>query len=306
MTPDTPVTYTPDLSSLTDSILTEHKAAETPETPPTTVEAKPEPAPEPTPTPTPEPRDEKGYMLHADYTRKTMELAEERKAAAAEKQRLADERAQWENQRQLELAQRQQEYFQQQQLIQQLNDPDYLRQREAALRQHLNLPQADQQPTAQQVQVLLARQRQDLEQVFDRKLQDTLTRHSIEQMKFDFGNQIQNYQKQLLKEFPDLEVLGEGLEKVITTQAMGRQPKTLDEAKSVMRELAEERVAKFQKRIADSEQAAIMRHAKSQKTTMEPRGGTAPAVQVTPKNVRLGSKELESLILSDLAQELAK
>ena len=58
------------------------------------------------------------------------------------------------------------------------------------------------------------------------------------------------------------------------------------------------------KRIADSEQAAIMRHAKAQKSAIEPRGGTAPAVQATPKNVRLGSKELEALILSDLASEL--
>lgn len=284
-------------NDLMNSVEAELRAEATPvATPEPSYTPDPEPTPfvtQPTPEQRPDPEEaNRGYMRHSDYTQKTMSLAEERRA--------------FEAQRQTELLQRQQqEAYYQNQLAQYqaaLNDPDHLAQRAAALRQHLNIPAGDTQPTAEQVQTLLARQQQALETRFEAKLQDTLARHTIETMKFEFGNQIQSYQQTLLKEFPDLDLVP-GVEKLITTQAMEQRPKDLAEAKSIMRTLAQERNQKLQKKIADSEQAAIMRHAKSQKTSIEPRGGQAPAVQATPKNVRLGSKELEALIMSDLAAE---
>lgn len=285
-------------NDLVNSVEAELRAEATPVATPEPQRTDPDPIFTPAPVehrqePRPDPDEaNRGYMRHSDYTQKTMKHADDVRA--------------WEAQRQSDLLQRQQqEAYYQNQLAQYqaaLNDPDHLAQRAAALRQHLNLPAGDTQPTAEQVQTLLARQQQALESRFEAKLQDTLARHTIEQMKFEFGNQIQSYQQSLLKEFPDLDLVP-GVEKLITTEAMGHRPKDLAEAKSIMRNLAQERVGKLQKKIADSEQAAIMRHAKSQKTAIEPRGGAAPAVQATPKNVRLGSKELEALIMSDLASE---
>lgn len=293
-------THNPSPASIPNDILNQVEAELRAEATPVVTPEPQREAPIETPVtlqePDPQER-ERGYLRHDDYTRKTMTVADERRAVAEEKRA-------WESQKQNELHQRQQEADYYQRLQAAINDPDFLRQREAALRQQLNLPQPDQQPTGQQVQTLLARQQQDLEARFEAKLQDTLTRHTIEQMKFEYGNQIQSHQQALLKEFPDLDLVP-GVEKLITTEAMGQKPKDLAEAKSIMRTIAQERVAKLQKKIADSEQAAIMRHAKSQKTAIEPRGGTAPAVQATPKNVRLGSRELEALIMSDLAAEVA-
>lgn len=270
--------------------------------------ATPEPAPEPTPTPTPEPTPvtppafvqpepqvdkdelERGYLRDRDYRQKTMAVAEERRQLEAE--------------RQADLAARQQEAYLRQQYENALNDPDYLAQRSQALRQQLNLPTPDQAPTAQQVQSLLAQREQQLTAKFDKKLQDALVRDNIERMKFEYSNQIASFQQQILKDFPLLEVTP-GVEKLITTQALDQHPKSLDEARSLIKQLASDRSTKLQKKIADSEQAAIMRHAKSQTTAIEPKGGTAPAVQATPKGAKMGSKQLEELVMADLAAELA-
>jgi hypothetical protein len=217
---------------------------------------------------------------------------------------VAEERRQLEQQRQAELAERQQEAYLRQQYEAALNDPEYLAQRAQALRQQLNLPTPDQQPNTQQVQTLLAQQYQQLETKFDKKLKDALARDNIERMKFDYGQQIASFQQQILKDFPLLEVTP-GVEKLITTQAMEQYPKSLDEARTLIKQLAQNRSTILQKKIADSEQAAIMRHAKSQTAGIEPKGGSAPAVQVNPKNVKLGSAELEALIMGDLAAEMA-
>jgi hypothetical protein len=57
---------------------------------------------------------------------------------------------------------------------------------------------------------------------------------------------------------------------------------SVDEIKAYIAEAATARVAKLEKQFKDREQAAIMRHAKAQKTAIEPKGGAIPAVQSRP------------------------
>ena len=117
-----------------------------------------------------------GYQRQADYTRKTMEVAEQRKAAEAEASKAQQERQQYATnlqrmQAQLEVAMQEQQNIDWQQLIN--TDPqEYMRQRhlleqrQAALQQNYaeqqHLAQVNQAEQAKQHQAYLAEQREQL------------------------------------------------------------------------------------------------------------------------------------------------
>jgi hypothetical protein len=117
-----------------------------------------------------------GYQRQADYTRKTMEVAEQRKAAEAEASKAQQERQQYATnlqrmQAQLEVAMQEQQTIDWQQLIN--TDPqEYMRQRhlfeqrQAALQQNYaeqqHLAQVNQAEQAKQHQSYLSEQREQL------------------------------------------------------------------------------------------------------------------------------------------------
>ncbi len=267
------------------------EAAQTVEVPePTQVPA----APDPDAVPDDPEELKRGYLRHRDYTRKTMTVAEERKALQAEvervrayeaeAQRLAQETAYW---RQL------------------ANDPDSLAAFAEQRRQALNQPEPGAPVTWEQVQQIRQRDAQLLEQRMAQQFREELIKVETGRQEAQFFNELDAHATDLLNKNPLLKTQ-RGITRLIVEDARARGPRTAAEFKQFMAEEATDRNAALAKVMKDNEQAAIMRHAKATKPSITPPGGTIPAVQAPTKRLKLGSSDLHAQIEQDLLNEMRR
>jgi hypothetical protein len=216
---------------------------------------------------------ERGFLRDDDYRRKTMKLADERRAFEAERSQLAQ---------QLQQAQAQQQEF-----YRLAHDPAFLQQQWQLIQAQSQAQDPNAPLTVQQVNHLLQSQLAETE----KKLANYVQRIEVQRNQAVFDQQRVEYAQQLLKEFPLLEDQ-EGVDRLISAKAWERHPSNMNELKQFMREEAETRNKRAQKRIDDNVQAAIMRQAKAQKPGMEPKGGTVPVLQIPQRKHKLGSSDL--------------
>jgi hypothetical protein len=231
----------------------------------------------------------KGYLRHRDYTKKTMSLAEERKAAQAEAQRAAQIQAQ-----------AQQFYQEALQWRELAKDPDALARFADAQRAATNLPAADEPVSYAQLQAIRQRDAQALQAQMAHQFREELIRVETGRQEAQFFTELDAHAAQLLDKHPLLKTQP-GITRLIVEDARARGPQNAAEFKRFMAEEAEERHRPLAKMIKDHEQAAIMRHAKAAAPSINPPGGALPAVQSPQKRFKLGSQEF----YDSLAQELA-
>lgn len=215
----------------------------------------------------------RGYLRDDDYRRKTMKLADERRS--------------FENERQQIITQLQQAQNYANQLHQQVHDPAYLQHQWNLIHQQVQQQDPNTPVSAQQITQMLQQQVAASEQKVAQYI------HQLERDRIAAGYDQERalYAQALVKEFPTLEDQ-EGVERLISEAAWKRSPANMTELKRFMREDAEARHKRVQKRIENHEQAAIMRQAKAAKPTQEPKGGAAPVLQPTQRKLKLGSTDL--------------
>lgn len=234
-----------------------------------------------------------------DYTRKTMSLAEERRAFDAE--RLT---AQAEIQRQLLV------------LKDTLTDPNSLRElvQWAAAQQGMELTdqqaaQAAASVTPQQAQQMISSQVQRLEQQLGTAV--ARAQHEIEtnRLEKEYSATINTHLLNLTTaKYPVLQDV-EGIDRLLREE-VGAQVKSLidadptreipmDQTLKMLEKAAERRAAKIESRFKERLKETAVKQAKLTSTGIEPAGGGAPKPTpgATPK---LGSKELTALVYQDL------
>jgi hypothetical protein len=87
-----------------------------------------------------------------------------------------------------------------------------------------------------------------------------------------------------LKDVDDIDVLiRRAAGKRVAADTAAGKVTSIAEVKSYLEDAAKSYTAKFEKRIKDHEQAAVMRHSKAQQPAIAPKGGAIPAVQQAPK-----------------------
>jgi hypothetical protein len=216
---------------------------------------------------------QRGYLRDSDYRQKTMRLAEEKRAFEAEKQQI--------------IAQLQKANNYAQQLHQQVHDPAYLQAQWNRLHAQVQAQDPNAPVSAQVVNQLLQEQVAKSEQ----KVAQYIHQLEVQRNAAQFDQERALYAQTLLKEYPTLEDQ-DGIERLISEAAWKRGPANMNELKQFMKEDAEARHKRVQKRIDDNAQAAIMRQAKAQKPGIEPKGGSVPVLQTPQRKLKLGSQDL--------------
>lgn len=253
------------------------------------------------PTPEPEPdvievtaagqrlkvtRDEliKGYQRDVDYRHKTMQLAEERRAAQAQ---LEQERT----------ALRQQ-LLQVQQVMQ---DPDKLAEAHARLMSERGLSGDDNEVlTLGQMKTLWRHEQERLRA----ELAENQRQAAFEQQKALAETQyiadLQAHSKALLAKHPILQDV-EKIDLLLLSDARDINPTDLQAVKDAMAESAARRAARLEKRLTDHTKMAVVRQAKIGKAAIEPPGAQAPPPSA-PRNrpLRIGDADLTAQVIADL------
>lgn len=277
------------------------------------VEAKPEPKALATPVPTPAepvetpapaapvvdpnaPPDDvdelkKGYLRHRDYTQKTMSLAEERRQAQA-----AAEQAH-------QQAQAAQQFYQEALQWRQLaNNPEALARFAEQQRLAMGQPNPEEPISYAQLQQIRARDAQTMQAQVMEQVRNELVRLETGRHEAQFFGELDQHAKDLLERNPELKKV-RGITRLIVEDARARKPQTAAEFKQFMAEEADDRAGAMRTTIKDHEQAAIMRHAKASAPSINPPGGSLPAVQAPTKRLKLGSTEFYAQIEQDLLNE---
>jgi hypothetical protein len=309
--PDNPISQTTnagslDLSTITQEFLNSPEVTgattATPVTPEVTQETSPETPPltptapvtpsltegqEPPPT---DPQEAyRGFLRDDDYRRKTMRLAEERRAFEAERAQVQQQAQQAAQQAQLV----------QQQYEEALANPQFLQQRWNQIHGQVQAQQGGVAPTVEQVNQLLQTQLTQAKQemaAYVRQIEVARNTAEYDSQRIQYGQQL------VSKDFPVLQDQP-GVDTLIFQEAWKRSPSNMNELKQFMKEDAEHRAKLAEKRISEREQAAIMRHEKTKKASIEPKGGNAPLLQTPHRKAKLGSQDLLSQTLADIELE---
>lgn len=214
-----------------------------------------------------------GFQLHSDYTRKSQELAEQRRAFEAERQTV--------------LSDRQQVQTQLEQLRSVMQNPQSL----AALYMNVaakqNAPAGPQPLTTEslpQLQQMLEQRMQERMQSFTTDFQQQQLASRIEQ---DFSNHTQG----LLSKYPGLSAI-DGAEDLVAGKVLAMQPKTPDEAKhyaaTIIEDLAKRQTAAFAEQA--KRDALAGQHARN---GIEPRGGSP--VLPKPQSFKSGAEREQAM-----------
>lgn len=228
---------------------------------------------------------ERGYLRDADYRKKTMALADERRA--------------FEAQQQSELAQRQayEQRIQQAEYERRLlNDPNFLAQRWNELQ--ANTPDPNTPITLAQAQQLVAQQSQAVLNQARTEQTAAFFETEKERYKLEYQNDMSRHVTTIVKDNPILKRIP-GINDTLDKEAKDLGPKSVDEYKQFIKDRAEWHTSDWKKFIGDHEQAAIMRHTSVSKPAINPPGGHVPATQAAPKH-KFGSQNLHDSIKADL------
>lgn len=238
------------------------------------------------PEPLPDPQEqERGYLRDADYRKKTMALAEERRT--------------FEAQRQQEIAQRQAYEQRLQQYDRLANDPNSLAQRYAELTQaQAQMPDPNTPITLAQAQQLVAQQSQAVLNQARAEQTAAFFETEKERYKLEYQNEMGRHVSTIVKDNPILKRIP-GIDETLDKEAKNLGPKSVEEYKQFVKDRAEWHANDWKKFIGDHEQAAIMRHTKVTTPTINPPGGQIAATQAAPKH-KFGSKSLLDSIEAEL------
>jgi hypothetical protein len=222
-----------------------------------------------------------GYSRQQDYTKKTMDLANERNTWT-----------QRETQYQTELRQHQDQLNR---ISQFLNEPRV----QSALRQlQAGIEDPNKPLTAEQVLQLqrqeAARQQEMFSGEFQRIQQELEVRHLANQ----YAGEIDSTIKQLQDKHPVLQDI-DGLGQLLKQHVAQRNPQDISEAKQYFVEIAEAMANKLTSRFQTQQKQAAVDQAKLVKNGIET-GGQTPAIVPPEKKFKLGSNDLFQAAVSDL------
>jgi hypothetical protein len=102
----------------------------------------------------------------------------------------------------------------------------------------------------------------------------------------------------VLKEFPDLDII-ENISEKLCLEAMKFQPKTLDEAREAILNVAKAQAEKLDLRFKERLKTTAVQQTKLKDQGIEPPGGTG--IVPAPTKFKLGSKELSAAVLASIS-----
>lgn len=229
-----------------------------------------------------------------DYTQKTMELADQRRAFEAQ---VAEARS-W------------------------LANPANLKAMLARVEPQALAPTAPQAPgpdpealvtvAEQQAALAAATQaaQQQTQEYANRLVQNALLQAETARYAQDYKGQVDTVMKALVTEkFPILQdvekvdrlILDDVAEKVAAAKAMdANHVATIEEVKGYMVESATRRAGKLESRVKEHLKMEAVRAAKLKTTGTEPPGGTPPPAATTPTTYKLGDKALTASVVAEL------
>lgn len=215
-----------------------------------------------------------GYSRQQDYTRKTTELAEQRKQYETQIT---------EYQKQISEVQ---EFF---------SDPRV----KAALAQLQAGVQDPSQPlTAAQAQQLMMSEAQRQEQLLQERLQSAVQDLEVKTLTQNYVREIDSTIAQLKAKHPVLADI-DGFEHALRLKVSERQPQSLEEAKQIFNEIAVATAQRLEGRFQNQQKQAAAAQAKLVQGGIEPPGGTVPPMP-QEKKFKLGSPDLLQAAVSDL------
>lgn len=215
-----------------------------------------------------------GYSRQQDYTRKTTELAEQRRQIENE---LNTYRQQVDEVRR---------FFAHPQVQQAL--------------QGLRGPQVDpNQPlTAQQAQQLFESQLTHAQQQQQQQMAQMAYELEVRNLAAGFSREIESTLQQILTKHPVLADV-EGIDQILRARVSQRQPQSLDETKQAFYEVAQQAAAKLEARFAQQQKQQAVQQTQFKRNGIEPPGGTT-AVPPAPAKLRIGSPEMHAAAVADL------
>lgn len=215
-----------------------------------------------------------GYSRQQDYTRKTTELAEQRR--------------QWED----AISQRDQQI----QEVRQFFAHPQVQQALAALRAGSTDPNA--QLTVQQAQQLMQSQFQQANQVNEQRLAQMAYEIEVRNLASGYAREIDGTIQSLNAKHPVLADI-DGFDQILRQKVAERQPQTLEETKRLFVEIGEAAAAKLEARYATQQKQAAVQNLALKKNGIEPPGGTTQPLPQSPK-LRIGSNELFQQAVADM------
>ena len=216
----------------------------------------------------------KGYQRQTDYTKKTMELSEQRRS--------------WELERQ--------EHMKQVEELQQwLQNPQAIAQYARDLMQRTGYDPAAPQNAAAMQQLDLNK----VTQTIDQRMQQMEFEFHKRQLTNQYSGEIDSTIKGALDQHPELRKI-QGIERVLRQEVAAREPGSLQEAKQVLLQIAQEQADELRSLRAEQAAAAAQRSAPLQ-NGIEPPGGTAPAPVAQGTPMKIGSPDFMQAVLKDIA-----
>jgi hypothetical protein len=215
-----------------------------------------------------------GYSRQQDYTKKTMELSQER-------QRYQQELSQYQDQ-----IQKVQTF---------LSDPrvqNALRQLQAGVEDPSKPLTAEQ---AMQLQSQAAAHQQAQLEARMNQMQQELEVRSLANQ---YSSEIESTTRQLLDKHPVLQDI-DGIDELLRRDVANRQPATLQEAKQFFAEAAQARADRLMQRFQTQQKEVAVQQGKLTKNGIEV-GGQAPAIVPPEKKFKFGSNDLFQAAVSDM------
>lgn len=224
------------------------------------------------------PKDElvNGYQRQQDYTRKTMELAEQRKAWDSERSQL---QAQIEEVRAW------------------LQRPENVKTYLEQLVAKTGYETPAELTTAQQVQQMLANQQAQVQKLTEERIAAATREIELRQLSDRYLAEIDTTVKGIVESLPELKAIP-GIDRLIRNEVADRNPANLQEAKVLLREVAEERAKAIKSFFSQQQKQQEVQKAQVQKG-IEPPGGRGV---VTPpgKQPRLGTPDFVNSVIAEM------
>jgi hypothetical protein len=191
----------------------------------------------------------------------------------------------------------------------QLSNKDFLAQRfnELLAAEHANAQQENaQRPVAQQLSP------EQIAALVDERAQAIIFNNELTHWKTNTQQDISRHTTDLIKANPllqdieDIDVLiRRAAGKRVNADTNSGKVTSITEVKTYLEDAAKSIASKFEKRLKDHEQAAIMRHSKAQTPAIAPKGGAIPAVQTPPK-FKWGTGDMAKSIEQELRAQLSQ
>ena len=217
-----------------------------------------------------------GYQRNRDYTQKTMELSEMRKAWEREKAEITNKT---------------------EELRKWMSDPQNLKQYYDYLVQQQGFETPDQPMTAAQVQQMLAKERTAQQAQVKAMLDHERNEMTTKQQAAAISQEISGTIKGLLESHSELQSV-DGIEALLYKDVASQHPDSVEEAKRLFAEAAAKRAEKLRTTFMEQQKRSAV-DAEKLKKGIQPPGGTGVVSTSQPK-FKLGSMDLRNAVLADI------